>query len=226
MLIELKSLESNPTRDFAVDPLDEDRIKQLTKSIKETDFWGGVTARRVRNGTYQIVAGHHRVRGAIAAGLREADLCVLDLDDAGMARVYAQENLTQRGASVSVLAGAVAAAIRVIAKTILSGGHVSGNPETSAKSLETQRGMLESRDGIGQDAVERFLRGIPGVTGTIVEQQLANLKASGDYARIIHEVRDELEAEHRDALKALAKAEREKAEADKRHAEAEKGGGG
>ena len=42
--------------------------------------------------------------------------------------------------------------------------------------------------------------------GGTVEQQLANLKASNDYARIVREVQEQIEEENREALKELERA--------------------
>jgi len=50
------------------------------------------------------------------------------------------------------------------------------------------RRAITGESGIGREIVLRFLAGIPGINAGNVEQQLANLKASGDYARIIREV--------------------------------------
>jgi hypothetical protein len=51
-------------------------------------------------------------------------------------------------------------------------------------------GNLQSnkRKGLGRDAIVAFLKKVPGITENVVEEQLANLKRSGDYARIVREV--------------------------------------
>ena len=46
MLVELDLLLPNPYRDFAIDPIDEEVIDQLTELIVEDGFWGGVVCRR------------------------------------------------------------------------------------------------------------------------------------------------------------------------------------
>lgn len=71
-------------------------------------------------------------------------------------------------------------------------------------------GNLTSDKGIGEPIITEFLTGIPGVTENSVRQQLAMLKSSGDYARIITEVKDEIEAENKEAIKAAEKAEAER----------------
>jgi hypothetical protein len=58
--------------------------------------------------------------------------------------------------------------------------------------LEIVRGPIASSKGIGRDLILRFLQGVPGITASNIEHQIANLKSSGDYARIIQEVHDEI----------------------------------
>lgn len=197
-------------RDFTVDPIDEARVQELKESIKEDGFWGGIVCRQVDHGDIEIGAGHHRVRAAIAAGIRTADIFVGNgqMDDAAMVRVYARENATQRGNTGTAQAGSVASAVRFIAKGLLT-GNVVGIPTTSEKAIEILTGQIASDKGIGWSIVVSFLDGIPGINKSTADQALANLKASGDYARIIKEVQEQIERENREAIKALEQAERE-----------------
>lgn len=59
-------------------------------------------------------------------------------------------------------------------------------------SREIARTGGPNEDGVGQDAILNELRGIPGGNEHIVRQQLANLKSSGDYDRIVGEVRNQI----------------------------------
>lgn len=212
MLVELKKLKPNPCREFAVDPIDEDSVAALAQSIKDNGFWGGVVLRQTDNGEIQIGAGHHRIDAAMKAGIKTADLFVGRFDDPAMIRIYATENATQRGNSSTAIAGSVASAIRFLVKAVMT-GNLSGIPERSRRGLETTRGQLETDRGLGEPIITEFLDGIPGIKKNSVTEQLANLKASGDYSRIVKEVGEEIERENREALKALAKAEKEEAEA-------------
>jgi hypothetical protein len=220
MLVELRSLKPNPMRDFTVDPMDDDRIEELRQSIEEDGFWGGIVCRRSEDGTIQIAAGHTRVKAAIAAGIREADLFVGngDMDDATMIRIYARENATQRGNLGTAQAGSVASALRFVAKMVLCG--VSQEFLRNA-DIDKIRGNLTSDKGLGQTVIVQFLDGVPGINDGTVQQALANLKASGDYARIIQEVQAEIERENAEALKALEAAEREQRQLQLEREEAE-----
>ena len=70
------------------------------------------------------------------------------------------------------------------------------SPEVQSHSTPNSEG-LQSANGMGRDIITKFLDGVPGINENTVKQQLASLKASGDYARIIGEVRDEIEQENR-----------------------------
>jgi hypothetical protein len=129
-----------------------------------------------------------------------------------MIRVYATENATQRGNSSTAAAGTVASAIRFLAKAVMTGDAVwCTSPDCDDSGKE--RGHAAGEYGIGRLLISRFLVGVQGVSDSSVREQLANLKASGDYSRIIKEVGEEIERENREALAALAKAEKEAAEA-------------
>jgi hypothetical protein len=170
-------------------------IAKLKLSIEQDGFWGGVVCRQLPDGTVQVAAGHHRVAAALAAGITEADLFVAEeMDDASMIRVYARENATQRGVSSTALAGTVAAALKYVAKCILRG---TGGAEKFLRTFHvpTVRDRLLSDDGMGWRVLLAFLDDIPGINVGAIQHQLANLKYSGDYARLIAEVQQEIAAE-------------------------------
>lgn len=218
--VELKKLKPNPMRDFKVDPIDEDNIKKLIESVKTHGFWSGLTGRRINN-HIEIAAGHHRVEAAIRAGEKFAPMFVEDdWTDGDMVKVYAGENATQRGNTSAALAGSVASAIRFLAKTILVGGPALKN-FSGQTSLESLQGHLTGEKGMGREVITDFLKGTAGINEGSVQQQLANLKASGDYARIVKEVQGEIEEENKEALRQLEKAEREQKIAIERAAKAE-----
>ncbi len=162
MLVDLRSLQPNPMRDFTVDPMDDEVVAKLRQSIEEDGFWGGVVCRRTTDGIIQIAAGHHRITAAIAAGIEAADLFVGNgtMDDAAMIRVYARENATQRGNSGTAQAGSVASAVRFLAKSVLTGG---AGEFASSINLRKIQGNLASEQGIGRDIIVSFLANIPGI---------------------------------------------------------------
>jgi hypothetical protein len=120
----------------------------------------------------------------------------------GMIRVYARENATQRGNSSTAMAGSVASAIRFLAKALMTDVGLT-REITRDLNITRVREHFVSNKGIDDEIITNFLHGVPGITENSVRQQLANLKAPGDYARIITEVSEEIEKENREALKAL-----------------------
>jgi hypothetical protein len=223
MRLELKKIEPNPFRDFTIDPIDDGVVEQLKHSIKDNPagFWGGLVCRKAEaNGHYELAFGHHRVRAAIASGIREAEFQIGKIDDAEMIKMYATENATQRGNSGTAIAGTVASALRFLAKALMSGTRLS-NIFESPHAFEQAQNALSSERGMGQPPIVRFLKDVPGVNDGTVQQQLANLKASGDYARIIRDVQQEIEEENKEAIKRAeaAEAARIKAEEEQRKAE-------
>jgi ParB-like chromosome segregation protein Spo0J len=174
----LKELRENPCRDFLVDPIDEAKVDRLAASIKELGFWGGVALRKNEHGNLEIAAGHHRIGAAIAKGIETCQLYVGAFTDEELIRAYATENATQRGDSSTAVAGSVASALRFVAKAILT-----DNPAaiaiTREQELEALKGHLCGSRGIGEPVLTKFLNGI--VNQHTVREQLANLKASGDY---------------------------------------------
>jgi len=202
MQVDLRTLQPNPYRDFTIDPMDEEVVEALRHSIEEDGFWGGIVCRQTPNGTIQIGAGHHRVQAALEAGITSADVFVgRDMDDVSIIRVYARENATQRGNTSSALAGTIASAVRCLLKDAFTEG-------TILTGLGIHKPEVV-RQGVGGPTILKFLPGIPGIHINSVQHQLANLKASGHYARILQEVQEEIEQEQREAEAALEAAERE-----------------
>jgi hypothetical protein len=226
-------LQPNPMRDFSIDPIDDEVVEKLRQSIEEDGFWGGVVCRRLPDGTIQTGAGHHRVKAAIAAGITTADLYVADdLDDSDMVRIYTRENATQRGNSGTAMAGSVAAALRLLVKAALTGNLCRILQRLSERAAQTIAGQLtaEKSDGLGRDLIIDYFheQHIQGMGDYTVQQQLANLKASGAYTRILTEIEAEIEQEREEARQAaeeerrrLEQAERERRDAEIRRRQAE-----
>ena len=98
MQVKLKNVKANPFRNIDGYPINRDKVEQLKKSIKSTDFWSNIVARESGRGI-EIAYGHHRL-----AALREIypesesfEFIVRDLDDAQMIKIMAHENLDDWG---------------------------------------------------------------------------------------------------------------------------------
>ena len=95
----------------------------------------------------------------------------------------------------------MAAAIRYLAKVLLTDGISDQMVQISPKTVECLQGNIASEKGIGREVLAKFLSDVHGIGSKKIEEQLASLKMSGDYARIIQEVKDEIQAENEAELK-------------------------
>lgn len=191
--VRLKDLRDNPFRDSTVDPIDERKVALLVGSINEDEFWGGVTARPSPHGGYEIAAGHHRKRAAEQTGIKSAEILVANFTDAQMVRVLVKENAMQRGDDGYASLGSVAAAVHFLARGLLT-GEKSGFPDFPKNGFEVARGHLLGKQGLGVKLIAKFLKDT-GLPRNQLDRLLQTLKDSGDYTRIIKEVRDDIAAE-------------------------------
>ena len=193
MLVKIENINHNPLRDFSLYPINKEQVAKLAKSIEKDSFWAGLPAREV-DGEYEILAGHHRLEAAKAAGLEEIELNVGEYTDEDMASIMVAENLTQRGATTfGATIEAVAAVCRNLAKDIM--GQTPGDePEDKdgdthktwaahAKSISTSQGQIKSGRGVGREAVAKHLEG--QVSEYTVGQAIKVLKETGMYAKIL-----------------------------------------
>ena len=215
MKLQLKLLKPNPVRDFKIDPIDQDAVAMLRRSIQEYSFWGGTVVRKNKNnGTYETAAGYTRILAAIEEGVEEADICVADFNDHQMVRAYITENATQRGNIGAAVTGAVATSIMEIARLLISDPeHLARILARSSKAIETAQGNLMNGHGVGHDLIEAFLKGVPGITTYIVQEQIATLKSSGHYQRLITQIAEEAEAASANETEEVEQLEKEAEEA-------------
>lgn len=207
MQVKLAELKPNPLRDFIVDPIDRATVDALRQSIHMHGFWGGIACRQLMDGTIEVACGHHRVQAALEEGVEIADVFVRkDVDNAEMVKLYAKENATQRtNTSSTAIAGTIASAVHYLTKGLILG--TSPEFRRSSRSEESVQGRMEVGVGLGEPVITRFLGDVPGINKNVVTQQLGNLKASGDYARILAEVEQEILADHAAELQRLAEKE-------------------
>lgn len=211
MKLKLNQLKPNPFRDFIIDPVDPKAQKALEASIGKYGFWSGTVARK-RNGVYEVAAGWTRVKAAIEKNETEADICVADFDDQAMVHAYVTENATQRGNSATAITGAVATAIVQIAKLLIIN---ADNLSTFVAEPTKARGIMMQGDGIGAPLIESYLKGVPGINSYVVKDQIALLKSSGQYQRLMKEIAQGIKVSHASEAPEVARLEKELAEAEK-----------
>jgi hypothetical protein len=126
VMVPLNKIRPNPWRDFKRNPIDADKVEQLTESIKTTgEFWIGVYGRKVTGGFIELAFGHNRleaakavdtgdaIEAAKAAGLKAIPVALREFTDGEMLMRMTRENL--RG-ELPVVLEAVSAAVQALAE--------------------------------------------------------------------------------------------------------------
>jgi hypothetical protein len=91
--VKLKDIKPNPFRSFDIYAIDRERVKRLKASIKETDWWDNVEARK-KDGEVELAYGHHRIEAMkeIFGPEHEIEIPVKDLSNEQMIRRMSREN--------------------------------------------------------------------------------------------------------------------------------------
>jgi len=104
MKVQIKDLKPNPFRDMKNYPINEEKVRSLTNSIKQTGFWDNILARK-NNGNIEIAYGHHRL--VVLKRLFKLDdfidIPVRELDDPTMIRIMANENMNEWDTNVQII---------------------------------------------------------------------------------------------------------------------------
>lgn len=113
MKVKLKNVRPNPFRDMKTYPCKQDKLKALSLSIKDTDFWENIVARECKGGI-EIAYGHHRLEAlkSIYPLTKEFSFIIRDLDDTEMAKIMAAENMEEWGSDADVEQETVRAIIK------------------------------------------------------------------------------------------------------------------
>ena len=99
MRIAVTDLRPNPFRNLKNYPIDQSKVDALAQSIKDTEFWDNLLARRGDNGAYELAYGVHRLQALKKSDIDEVDIPVRKLDDSTMVKIMAHENQVEWGSS-------------------------------------------------------------------------------------------------------------------------------
>jgi ParB/RepB/Spo0J family partition protein len=121
----VSEIEDNPFQSRK--SIDKAAVDRLAEEIKREGFWHTTFRVRRHNGTYQMVAGHQRLRALKKNGVKRVDVEVVDLDDIQMAQESLIENI-QRTALVEM--------DRAEAIAKLYGMMTANRPESRGKATE------------------------------------------------------------------------------------------
>ena len=119
MIVKLKDVLPNPFRDMERYPIHEKKIALLKKSIKSTDFWENVVARKSeeQEGKIELAYGHHRLTALceLYDPEKEYNWIVRDIDDTQMLKIMADENAAEWGSSSNIERETIRAIVRAYA---------------------------------------------------------------------------------------------------------------
>jgi hypothetical protein len=148
MKVKIKDLHPNPYRKIESYPVEEEKVKALMASIKQTGFWDNILARQV-DGEIQIAYGHHRLEALkqLMDPEEEVDIPVKDLDDETMLKIMANENVDDWATTPTVIDQTVKAA----REFLLS------NPEIAQKYGQVHKSSATDENIIGAILIAKFL---------------------------------------------------------------------
>jgi len=152
MKVKLKNVRENPFRHIERYPLQPAKLAALSHSIKTTDFWENIVARKV-GGTedepvIEIAYGHHRL-AALKEHLGDMapessfDFIVKDLDDTAMCKIMINENMDEFSSSASVDQESIRALVQ---------GYAEGRIVLDALEGKTSDNQIRQAPGFVQGA--------------------------------------------------------------------------
>ena len=116
MLVAIKDIKPNPFRHLDRYPINEEKVETLRESIRTTEFWDNIVARKA-NGSVEIAYGHHRLK-ALRLEYDEdhkVNLIIRNLDDGTMIQIMARENMDEWESNVLVEQETIRATIQAFA---------------------------------------------------------------------------------------------------------------
>lgn len=120
MEIKVADLKPNPFRQLDAYPLKPEKIAALKDSIKSTEFWDNLVARKSPDGGYELAYGHHRWRALRELRIETIDIPVRVLSDDTMLRMMAHENRIEWGASAAVEQETVRAVVEAYSMGVIA----------------------------------------------------------------------------------------------------------
>jgi ParB-like chromosome segregation protein Spo0J len=158
MKVNVKDLEANPFREIGKYPIDEAKVTSLERSINDTFFWDNVICRKSGN-KYQIAYGHHRLVALQNLKIKKVDIPILDLTDAQMVRIMAEENLEWLTTPLVVYQTVIS--VKKFLDAELAKYDKWEGSDKFVLSLFSEKGgfQLAKKEGVGRRTILKFLGG-------------------------------------------------------------------
>jgi ParB family chromosome partitioning protein len=93
-LLKVSQIKANPNQPRQL--FDDEKLKELTKSVKEQGILQPILVRPTADDSYQIIAGERRFRAACLCDLKEVPCIVRNLDDTTTLEVALIENIQRQ----------------------------------------------------------------------------------------------------------------------------------
>ena len=161
--VKLKDLKPNPFRNFELYPINQEKVKGLETSIKETGYWANILCRK-KDGDIQIAYGHHRLEALrnIQPPDTKIDVIIQDISNERMIKIKGNEN----DEIYNCLPTAVDEQVKSVKEFL------ENNPDKAREVLSSE-GSEVKRVRIGAPMIAKFLGGNWKVTR--VEESLSRL---------------------------------------------------
>ena len=151
--IEISRIHSFANHPFKV--LDDDKMDDLVKSIKQNGVLTPVLVRPDKNNSYEMISGHRRMHAAIKAGLEIIPAIVRDMDDDDAVVVMVDANIQREELLPSEKAFAYK--MKMDAMKRQAGRPSKNNSTQVGRNFETAE-LIGKETGESKNTIRRFIR--------------------------------------------------------------------
>lgn len=169
--IPIRNISSFPNHPYKV--IDDDKMNEMSESIKENGLIHPVTVRKLEDGSYQMISGHRRMRATELANIKEIDAIVKDLTDEEAIIYMVDSNDKQRE---EILPSEKAFAYKMKLDAM---NKQSGRPKNNLTPMVSEKRtneILGEQNGESREQVRRYIRLtelIPEILAMVDEKKIA-----------------------------------------------------
>ena len=154
--IPLNQIDNFPNHPYKV--VDNEKMEELSKSIKEFGVSQPVIVRKKENGRYEMISGHRRKRASELAGKENILAIVKDLTDEEATILMVDSNENQRE---EILPSEKAFAYKMKLEAIKKQGErndLTSAPLVPKSNTQTSREKIAEESGESHEQVRRYIR--------------------------------------------------------------------
>ena len=170
--IPIRNISSFPNHPYKV--IDDDKMNEMSESIKENGLIHPVTVRKLEDGSYQMISGHRRMRATELANITEIDAIVKDLTDEEAIIYMVDSNDKQRE---EILPSEKAFAYKMKLEAIKrKAGRPSKENSAPVEQNKTSREIIAEESNESGEQIRRYIRLtelIPEILAMVDEKKIA-----------------------------------------------------